>query len=96
MTRFALIFLLTLTVAVPGAQQQEPQPDQHRGQPDYCVNVDGFPDKPMTPAHECACECMEDGTEDRKCKVWCRKDRCSCIHECDIPQPEEPTHTQEN
>ena len=45
---------------------------------------------PMTPEHACDCECMENGTEDRTCKVWCHKDRCSCLHECDYQQQPEP------
>ena len=78
-------------LGTPYAQQQDPPPnDPHQGQPDYCVNVDGFPDTPMTPEHACDCECMENGTEDRTCKVWCHKDRCSCLHECDYQQQPEP------
>ena len=86
MTRFILIVLLTLTVAVPGGAQ-DPEPDPHQGQPAYCVNHGGFPDKPMVEPHICECEHMEDGTEDRKCLVWCRKDKCSCIHETEREPP---------
>ena len=83
------LFLLTLLVAVPGAQQQEPDP--HAGQPSYCVNHGGFKDFPMEEPHICACDkpCHEGQPEDTKCLVYCRKDHCHCFpsEECEREPP---------
>ena len=80
---FICILLLTLTIAVPGAQQ-EPGPHDLA----YCVNHGGFPDMPMEEPHICACDkpCHEGQAEDTKCKVYCRKDHCHCLAECE-PEP---------
>lgn len=86
-----MLFLLTLTMAVPGETQQ-PQPDPHSLA--YCVNHGGFPDMPMVEPHICACDspCHEGEPEDIKCLVYCRKDHCHCIAECEHePPPEEPS-----
>lgn len=89
MARFTLIGLLTLLLGTPYAQQQEPPPaDPHVGQPAYCVNHGGHPDKPMVEPHICECEHMEDGSEDRRCLVFCRKDACHCIHEIERKPPQ--------
>lgn len=80
---FVFVFLLTLTIAIPGAQQQEPDPHQLA----YCVNHGGFEKEfPMVEPHICDCDkpCAEGQPEDTKCKVYCRKDRCFCIAECDV------------
>lgn len=55
--------------------------DPHEGQPDHCTNAKNAP-----AAHKCACAKTEDAcdVEDKKCKVYCRKDHCHCFHpSCD-------------
>lgn len=85
MTRFLVfVFLMTLTLAVPGSPQA---PDPHEGQPAYCVNHGGFAEFPMKEPHICACEPMEDGTEDKKCLTYCRTPNCKCIHEHEREPP---------
>src|SRR5262245_55453681 len=56
--------------------------DDHEGQPDMCSNA-----KNAIAAHKCDCmkSPSEEGgmgcdTEDKKCKVYCRKDHCHCFH----------------
>ena len=87
---FVFVLLLTLTVSVPGAQQQEP--DQHEGQPAYCVNHGGFADFPMEEPHICACRprCQEGQPEDTGCLTYCQRPRCKCIHECERDPPPVP------
>lgn len=64
---------------VRASQQEPPAPDPHEGQVDHCTNARGAPK-----AHLCECkkEPNEDGTgcdiEDKKCKVYCRKQHCHC------------------
>lgn len=85
--RYLCLFLLTLTIAVPGGAQ-DPAPDPHEGQVSYCVNHGGFEKEfPMVEPHICNCERMEDGSEDRKCLTWCRRPNCKCIHEIEREPP---------
>ena len=71
----ALLALLVITVPA-----QEPS-DPHANQPDHCANAKNVP-----AAH--ACECRKapnsDGggcdVEDKKCRTYCRKDKCYCTH----------------
>ena len=53
------------------------QADEHEGQPDHCTNAKNAP-----AAHKCECKKTEDACdmEDKKCKVYCRKDHCHCFH----------------
>jgi len=80
---FAVLFcyvFLTLCARHPApstaaaATQQE---DPHDGQPDHCTNAKNAP-----AAHKCECKKTEDAcdVEDKKCKVYCRKDHCHCFH----------------
>lgn len=61
--------------------QQEPPSPGHEGQPDHCTNATTAPK-----AHKCECKKTpgEDGsgcdTEDKACKVYCRKNHCHCVH----------------
>ena len=73
--------LLTLAIAMPGAQDDRLA---------YCVNHGGFKDFPMEEPHICACDrgCSPDQPEDTKCKVYCRKDHCHCIAECEKAPPQ--------
>ena len=71
--RLVVLFVVVLSLGM----------QDHDQQPAYCVNHGGFPQYPMVEPHVCACEHMDDGTEDRKCLVWCHKDKCLCIHEDD-------------
>lgn len=66
------------------AQQESPQPapdDPHSGQVDHCTNAKNAP-----AAHKCEChkEPGVDGSgcdvEDKKCKVYCRRNHCHCFH----------------
>ena len=77
---FVFVLLLTLSVGVPGGAQE---PDPHALA--YCVNHAGFPKFPMEEPHICTCDspCNEGDPEDRKCLVYCRKDHCHCIAECE-------------
>ena len=79
---FICVLLLALGLGVPGSAQDT---DQHSLA--YCINHGGFADKPMEEPHICDCDkpCAEGEPEDRKCKVYCRKDRCFCIAECERP-----------
>ena len=81
---FVLVFLLTLLVGTPYAQQQEP--DSHRLA--YCVNHGGFTDFPMKEPHVCEAMCDrncgdEEHTEKSKCLTYCRPDHCHCLAECE-------------
>lgn len=90
MKLFVLVLLLTLSL---GAQQPGPPPtDPHQGQPSYCVNHGGFTEFPMEEPHICACDspCHEGQPEDAKCLVYCRKDHCHCIAECEREPPPAP------
>ena len=51
--------------------------DEHEGQPSHCSNA-----KTAPAAHKCDCKKTEDAcdVEDKKCKVYCRKDHCHCFH----------------
>jgi len=51
--------------------------DEHEGQPAHCSNA-----KTAPAAHKCTCKKTEDAcdVEDKKCKVYCRKDHCHCFH----------------
>lgn len=81
MKHFVFVLLLALTVAVPSGAQD---PGPHEGQPAYCTNHE-LPDYPLVAPHICECErgCTKDDPEDSKCKVYCRKDHCHCLAECD-------------
>jgi len=59
--------------AVPAAQQEDP----HAGQVDHCTNA-----KTAPAAHKCECKKTADAcdTEDKQCKVYCRKNHCHCFH----------------
>jgi hypothetical protein len=63
---------------VAAAVQQE---DPHASQPDHCTNAKNAP-----AAHKCDCKKTANACdlEDRKCRVYCRKNHCHCFHpECD-------------
>lgn len=68
-------------VALYTVAQQEPPSPGHEGQPSHCSNATTVPK-----AHKCECKKTpgEDGsgcdTEDKACKVYCRKHHCHCFH----------------
>lgn len=92
---FAIIFLFTALIVcvyvvsdlssyawqLAVVAQQEPPAPGHEGQPDHCSNA-----KTAPKAHKCECKKTpgEDGsgcdTEDKACKVYCRKNHCHCFH----------------
>ena len=80
MRYFVCTFLLVVTTGMSSGVQQ-----QHELK--YCINHGGFEKEfPMVEPHICTCDkpCADNQPEDTKCKVYCRKDRCFCIAECDI------------
>jgi hypothetical protein len=51
---------------------------EHEKQLDHCSNA-----KTAPKAHKCECKrTAETGcdVEDKACKVWCRKNKCFCVH----------------
>lgn len=77
----ALILLLAGFVGIVAAQidglQISQQQYPHEGQPSHCSNA-----KTAPKAHQCECKKSEDDcdTEDKNCKVYCRKNHCHCVH----------------
>lgn len=76
------VFLLTLTLAVPGSARQD-QPGPHELA--YCTNHAADKDKPLVEPHICTADCRRScgEGETRGCATYCRADRCFCIAECD-------------
>lgn len=67
-----------------GLAQEEPEtPLPHDQQPPACARHPN-PRSPV-PAVECKCKksCDRGAAEDPKCKVYCRKEACSCNHGCE-------------
>ena len=60
------------TTAVAAVQQDDP----HNGQPDQCTNAKNAPAD-----HKCNCKKVAGAcdVEDRKCRVYCRKNHCHCF-----------------
>lgn len=88
--RLPLFTLLLLCMSITGFDKQQipkfPGDDdpRHDGQPLFCQNYDT-----KEYLHNCECKGMDDdckggeegGGESPKCKVYCRKNSCSC-HGC--------------
>ena len=78
----SLVFLLTLTLAVPGgARQDQPVPHELA----YCTNHAAETDFPMEEPHICSADCRRScgEGENRGCATYCRADHCHCLAECD-------------
>ena len=78
------IVLLAVLLGVTGQFNNHPlttaaatqTEDPHDGQPDHCSNAKAAP-----VAHKCECKKTAGAcdVEDKKCKVYCRKNRCHCF-----------------
>jgi len=82
-----LVTMLCLTLV---ALQREDWEDPHPNQPDRCNNFKQTDkEKPEYCGAKCKTNCQPgpDGkqiiTEERNCKVYCRKDNCDCFGHCD-------------
>src|SRR5262245_3348732 len=80
------MFLFCFGLAMVGMSSRHPgarvaaavqQEDPHANQPDHCTNA-----KKAPAAHKCDCKKAENAcdVEDRKCRVYCRKNHCHCFH----------------
>lgn len=69
--------LIAFLLLGPLATRHSPLATDHDGQPSHCTNA-----KTAPAAHKCECKKTEDAcdVEDKKCKVYCRKDHCHCFH----------------
>lgn len=82
-TKHMALILILLLVAAVGAWQGIPPiadpDDPHYGQPQWCQNHDDL----RGPKNcDCRKSCEKNEPEDSKCKVYCRKDACTCDHGC--------------
>ena len=72
-----LVTLLILVVLLVTRHSSLVTASDHDGQPSHCSNA-----KTAPAAHKCDCKKTEDAcdVEDKKCKVYCRKNHCHCFH----------------